>query len=164
MDTRAIGLLLSVGFLACGAPKPAENPSDAKTDEPRGDESPPPPPSHVNAAEPPKRSGNEYDKEATEVTLKRAARQVKEHCGDAKDESGASTGPWGKLTIAVMLGRNGHSKSVTVPSTHADKATGKCIVQAFSNLTFPPWAGQDTEVQWEVELVRPEAPPPPKKK
>ncbi len=35
----------------------------------------------------------------------------------------------------------------------------------FSNLAFPPWAGQDTSVDWEVELVQPAAPAaPPKKK
>jgi hypothetical protein len=96
-----------------------------------------------------------YDKEATDVPLKRAARQVKDNCGQAKDDTGKATGPWGKVTIQLMLGHNGHSKEVTIPPPYADKAVGRCIEKAFTNLTFPPWAGADTQVSQEVELVEP---------
>jgi hypothetical protein len=98
-----------------------------------------------------------YDKEATEVVLKRAARQVKDNCGAAKDDSGKAVGPWGKANIQVQLGHNGHSKGVTVPAPYQGKPTGNCIEKAFTNLTFPPWGGQDTQVDWEVELVQPGA-------
>ena len=87
--------------------------------------------------------------------MKRAARQVKGNCGGAKDSDGKATGPFGKTMVTVVLGRNGHSKSATVDSSLADKPAGKCIVQAFSNLTYAPWAGSDATVQWEVELVQP---------
>lgn len=149
---------------ACGGePKPAESPADVKEGEGPTD-SPPPPPKPAQA-DPQRKSANEYDKENTEVVLKRAARSVKESCGEAKDENGVASGPFGKVTIQVLLGRNGHSKGVTVPASHAEKPSGKCIVNAFSNLAFPPWAGQDTSVDWEVELVQPAAPAaPPKKK
>ena len=50
------------------------------------------------------RSKNTYDKDGTEVVLKRAGRAVKDSCGDARDETGVATGPWGKITIQVMLG------------------------------------------------------------
>jgi len=96
-----------------------------------------------------------YDKDATEMVLKRSARQVKENCGAAKDETGKATGPWGKVTIQIALGRNGHSKEVTVPAPFEGKASGKCIVQAFTNLQYPPWAGSDESVDWEVEVVKP---------
>lgn len=148
---------------ACGGePKPAESPADVKEGDPTTD---PPPAPKPPQADPQKKSANEYDKENTEVVLKRAARSVKESCGEAKDENGVASGPFGKVTIQVLLGRNGHSKGVTVPASHAEKPAGKCIVNAFSNLAFPPWAGQDTSVDWEVELVQPAAPAaPPKKK
>ena len=107
----------------------------------------------VNEA--PKQRSDQYDKEATDIPLKRAARQVKDNCGAAKDESGKATGPWGKVTIQILLGHNGHSKEVTVPSPFAEKAVGRCIEKAFTNLTFPPWAGADTQVSQEVELVEP---------
>lgn len=103
------------------------------------------------------RRTDQYDKEATEMVLKRAGRQVKDNCGMTRDDEGKLSGPWGKVTIQVMLGRNGHSKGVTVPQPFDGKPTGKCIVQAFSNLTFPPWGGQDTQVDWEVEVVQPPA-------
>jgi hypothetical protein len=96
-----------------------------------------------------------YDKEATDIPLKRAARQVKDNCGQAKDDNGKATGPWGKVTIQIMLGHNGHSKEVTIPAPYAEKAVGRCIEKAFTNLTFPPWAGADTQITQDVELVEP---------
>jgi hypothetical protein len=107
----------------------------------------------VNEA--PSKRGDVYDKEATDIELKRAARQVKGNCGAAKDDTGKATGPWGKVNIQIMLGHNGHSKEVTVPAPYAEKAVGKCIEKAFTNLTFPPWGGADTQVDQEVELVEP---------
>ena len=84
---------------------------------------------------------------------------MKDNCGHAKDDSGKAVGPWGKANVKVMLGHNGHSKGVTVPAPFDGKAPGNCISKAFSNLTFPPWAGADTEVDWEVEVVNPAEPP-----
>ncbi|MFO0666207.1 MAG: hypothetical protein U0174_19795 [Polyangiaceae bacterium] len=109
------------------------------------------------------RSLNTYDKEQTDVVLARAARQVKQNCGATKDENGVATGPWGKVTVKVTLGHNGHSRGTTVPAPYDGKPVGRCIAQAFSNLTIPPWAGDDTDVDWEVELVKPEAAPTPAK-
>lgn len=105
--------------------------------------------------EKPARRSDEYDKEATEIVLKRSARQVKENCGATKDEDGKANGPWGKLQIQIALGHNGHSKGVTVPEPYAGKAVGRCIEKAFANLTFPPWAGADATVPVDVELVQP---------
>lgn len=109
------------------------------------------------------RRSDQYDKEATEVVLKRAARQVKENCGAAKDDNGKATGPWGKANLQIQLGHNGRSKGITVPSPYQGKVTGNCIEKAFANLTYPPWGGQDAQVDWEVELVQPAADPPTKK-
>jgi hypothetical protein len=104
------------------------------------------------------RRTDQYDKEATEVVLKRAARQVKENCGQAKDDTGKATGPWGKATLQIQLGASGRSKGVTVPAPYQGKAVGNCVEKAFSNLTYPPWGGSDTEVSWEVEIVNPAEP------
>jgi hypothetical protein len=156
------------GLFACGSSKPeAKDPSDkpATTDEiPKweGATSPPteePKPKSSSSGgtvqESPKQRTDQYDKEGTEVVLKRAARQVKDNCGHAKDESGKAVGPWGKATIQIQLGHNGHSKGTTIPAPFQGKPTGNCVEKAFTNLTFPPWQGQDTEVFWEVELVEP---------
>jgi hypothetical protein len=101
-------------------------------------------------------AGDTYDKDETEVVLKRAARQVHDNCGMATNEDGKRAGPWGKTNITVLLGHNGHSKEVTIPEPFNDKPTGKCAVKAFSLLTFPPWNGPDTSVDWPIEI------PPPK--
>jgi hypothetical protein len=103
------------------------------------------------------KSHDVYDKENTDVVLARAGRSVKDNCGHSANDEGKVAGPWGKVTIQVLLGHNGHSKSVVVPEPNAATPSGKCIMQAFSNLTFPPWNGQDTQVDWEVELVKPPA-------
>ncbi|MDB4937311.1 MAG: hypothetical protein JWP87_4283 [Labilithrix sp.] len=161
----------SLALLACGSkPKqvgeyPAENAT--KNEEPTKWEgaAPPPPPedakpkaSSGGVNEAAARRTDVYDKEATEVVVKRAARQVKENCGAAKDENGKATGPWGKATLQIQLGKNGHSKGVTVPAPYQGKPTGNCVEKAFTNLTFPPWGGADTEITWEVELVNPAEP------
>lgn len=101
------------------------------------------------------RRTDQYDKDATESVLKRAARQVKGNCGQAKDENGKAIGPWGKLTVQVTLGANGRSKGIQVPSPWQGKPVGTCIERSFSNLQFPPWNGSDTTVPWDVELIEP---------
>lgn len=112
-------------------------------------------PPSTPAPTPTARRSDQYDKEATEVVLKRAARQVKANCGHAKDEDGNEKGPWGKTTITITLGHNGHAKGATVPAPYEGKPTGKCAIQAFSNLTFPPWGGPDTPVDWPIEIDQP---------
>jgi hypothetical protein len=109
----------------------------------------------TQAPAPTQRRSDVYDKEATEIVLNRAARQVKANCGHAKDEDGKEKGPWGKTTVTITLGHNGHSKGATVPSPYEGKPTGKCAVQAFSNLTYPPWSGPDTPVDWPIEIDQP---------
>jgi len=96
-----------------------------------------------------------YDKEATEGALKRAARSVKQHCGGALDENGKASGPWGPAKISVKLGHNGRVKEVNVPAPFDGKATGKCTVNAFTGLVFPPFPGGDVTVDWDVEIVQP---------
>jgi hypothetical protein len=100
-------------------------------------------------------AGDTYDKEQTEIVLNRAARQVLANCGFAKDEDGKELGPWGKTSVSVTLGHNGHTKSVTIPEPFDQKPTGKCAVKAFSNLTFPPWSGPDETIEWPVEIKQP---------
>jgi hypothetical protein len=162
------GSLIAGGLLACGGKEKAKEPTEkpAYTEEtPKWEGATTPPPDQGPAKsssgggatvhEAPAKRTDQYDKEATEVVLKRAARQVKENCGQAKDENGKATGPWGKTTIQVQLGHNGHSKGTTVPAPFQGKPTGTCVEKAFTNLTFPPWAGADTQVDWEVEVVEP---------
>jgi hypothetical protein len=97
-----------------------------------------------------------YDKEAVEIVLKRAAGQVKSSCGAASDENGKANGPWGTTKASVRLGRNGHVRGVDVPAPYADKPVGTCVVHAFQNLVFPPYAAPaDVTVEWEVEIVKP---------
>ncbi len=104
----------------------------------------------------PSPSATPYDKEAVEIELKRAARQVKANCGSATDEDGSATGPWGKTTVSVTLGRNGHVKQVTVPAPYDGKAVGICLVHAFQKIQFPPYSGSvDVVVDREVDLVKP---------
>ena len=161
-------------LLACGPKKPAEDAeSTPKTDAPKDDGTsgtkwegasaddkqartpgPPagtPPPSPTVG----QNRTDSYDKEHTEIVLRRASRQVKEHCGEAKDENGKASGPWGKTTINVNLGHNGRSKGATIQAPFDGKPTGRCAVQAFSALTFPPWGGADTAIDWEIEIVQP---------
>ena len=87
--------------------------------------------------------------------LRRAARQVKTNCGGATDDSGKPSGPWGKTSVSVKMGHNGHSKSATIPAPFDGKPPGRCSTQAFVNMQYPPFGGTDTVVDWEVEIVKP---------
>jgi hypothetical protein len=91
-----------------------------------------------------------------EVELKRASRQVKANCGSATDENGTASGPWGKTTASVTLGRNGHIKDVSVPAPYGGQPEGDCAVNAFKKIQFPPYASSsDVVIQWDVEFVKP---------
>lgn len=158
----ACGIFL--GLVACGGEKKPANtggdvPPSTNDETPKweGASSKPPeePRKGATVNEQGARRTDVYDKEATEVVLKRAARQVKDNCGAAKDDNGKAVGPWGKATVQVQLGHNGHSKGVTVPPPYQGKPSGNCVEKAFTNLTFPPWTGSDTQVDWNVELVEP---------
>jgi hypothetical protein len=97
-----------------------------------------------------------YDRDAVEVQLKRAARQVKANCGSATDDDGKATGPWGSTKASIVLGRNGHVKQVSVPSPYDGKPVGLCVVHAFEKLVFPPYAGSsDVSVDWDIQILAP---------
>jgi hypothetical protein len=97
-----------------------------------------------------------YDKDAVEMQLKRAARQVKANCGSATDDNGKATGPWGSLKASVTLGRNGHVRGVTIPSPYDGKPVGICALHAFEKIQFPPYASSsDVVVDWDIEIVQP---------
>ncbi len=167
------GILILPLLVACGPRKPAEDgASTPKTDGPKDDGTgavkwegasdddkqtrQPGPPAGTPPTSAPvgQHRTDTYDKEQTEIVLRRAARQVKENCGEAKDENGKASGPWGKTSISVNLGHNGRSKGATIQAPYDTKPTGRCAVQAFSALTFPPWGGADTTVDWEIEIVQ----------
>jgi len=146
----------------------ASHPTTPKSTPPPADDSSPPPSSGTGSSAPtqaaptddgphlpPDFGGHSYDRDAAEVVLKRAARQVKANCGAATDDSGAANGPWGKTNVSVKLGHNGHSKSATIGEPYDGKPTGRCATQAFVNLQYPPFAGTDAVVDWEVEIVKP---------
>ncbi len=159
---RAYGsLLLLLCTVACGSSQPPPNEPETRSDDDvvkwDSSRSPAPTPKSKGATvnEAQARRTDEYDREETEKVLQRSARQVKENCGEARDEDGNPAGPWGTTTIQVQLGANGHSKGVVVSSPFEGTPTGRCVEKAFSNLTFPPWSGADTQVDWEVEIVKP---------
>src|SRR5450432_3663465 len=45
-------------------------------------------------------SSTPYQKDAVEIELKRASRQVKANCGSATDDNGTASGPWGKTSAS----------------------------------------------------------------
>jgi hypothetical protein len=115
----------------------------------------PAPPTDSGPHVSPTLGGASYDRKTLEVGLKRAARQVKANCGAATDDNGNASGPWGKTSVTVKLGHNGHSKGGTVPAPYSGKAVGRCVEQAFTNLIYAPFPGQDTDVDWPIEVVKP---------
>jgi hypothetical protein len=174
-----VGLVCLVSVAACGGgAKGADSPenctgadcgppatsSSHSSDEPSSSSSSSDTPSGGSAAAsspaeaPPAPTGSStpYQRDAVEVELKRASRQVKANCGSATDENGAASGPWGKTTASVTLGRNGHIKDVSLPAPYGGQPEGDCAVNAFKKIQFPPYASSsDVVLQWDVEFVKP---------
>jgi hypothetical protein len=126
--------------------------SSSKDDAPSGRSAAAPP----SSDSPPSGSGTPYQKDAVEIELKRASRQIKANCGSATDDNGTASGPWGKTTAAVTLGRNGHIKEVSVPAPYSGQPEGDCAVNAFMKIQFPPYASSsDVILQWDIEFVKP---------
>jgi hypothetical protein len=110
----------------------------------------PPPTAEADAGE-----KTPYDKLATDAVLTRAAKQVKANCGHAKDEHGKANGPWGETKVSVTLERRGRT-SATVPAPYDGTPSGKCVVNAFTNLYLPTYsAPTDSIIEWDIELVQP---------
>ncbi len=81
---------------------------------------------------------------------------MKANCGSATDDSGAASGPWGKTSASVTLGRNGHVKEVSIPAPYDGQPDGVCAINAFKKIQFPPYASSsDVVVQWDIEFVKP---------
>jgi hypothetical protein len=184
MSKRTITVAAALALFACGGgAKQAESPGTCPDGTvlkgadcvPPGDDSPTSTPSGSSGGHP-KSSEDEdkpvgggsssddstpsaktpYDKDAVEIELKRAARQVKANCGSATDDDGKAGGPWGDTKASVVLGRNGHIRQVTVPSPYDGKPVGLCVVHAFQRITFPPYAGSsDVVLEWDVQIVQP---------
>jgi len=183
MSKRTITALATLMLVACGGgAKQADSPGTCPdgtvlkgSDCVAGDETSSPSPSgssvsvakngdsedkpHVGGeggGDPAAGGGTPYDKDAVNIELKRAARQVKANCGSATDDQGKATGPWGATKASVVLGRNGHVKQVTVPSPYDGKPVGDCVVDAFQRIQFPPYAGSsDVTIDWDIEITRP---------
>jgi hypothetical protein len=133
------------------SPASSQGSSDDKPDKPAASSS-----SSDSASSASSSGKTPYDRDAVEVQLKRAARQVKANCGSATDDDGKATGPWGSTKASVVLGRNGRVKQVSVPSPYDGKPVGVCVVHAFEKLVFPPYAGSsDASVDWDIEIKPP---------
>jgi hypothetical protein len=121
-----------------------------------GDDGDKPSGSSGGGGDAPSSGATPYDKEAVDVQLKRAGRQVKANCGAATDDDGKAAGPWGSTKVSVVLGRNGHVKQVTIPSPYDGKPVGLCVVHAFQKIQFPPYAGStDVVLDWDIEITQP---------
>jgi hypothetical protein len=163
-----VGCVCSVvfAFVGCGGATP---PPDSAASESSGssshaasppksdDDGPTPAPAATTDSTPaPSGGGTPYDAPSVEIELNRALVQVKKNCGSATDENGAATGPWGKTSIGVTLGRNGHVKQVSLAPEFDGKPTGVCTQNAFMKIQFPPYAGStDAVVTRDVEIPKP---------
>jgi hypothetical protein len=160
MHIKALGsIFVGAALMAFAPPNASANaphPSQGSPAKP-GTPAQTTPPADDGPHLPPDFGGKSYDRDAAEVVLKRAARQVKANCGAATDENGKANGPWGKTSVSVKMGHNGHSKSATIPAPYDGKPSGKCATQAFVNLQYPPFGGPDAVIEWDVEIVKPGA-------
>jgi len=155
-------LIVLAAALACGKPAEDASKESHNTDGDNGGTPDAPPTATATSTPKPTPTVEDttpkvpYDKEAVEMSLNRATRQVKDNCGAVKDDQGKVNGPWGKTTVTVQLGHNGHSKGTTLKAPFDGTGVGRCVNNAFTNLIYPPFGGSDTTIDWEVEISHPD--------
>ena len=99
-----------------------------------------------------------YDKDAVDVQLKRAARQIKAQLrrGDRR-RTAQATGPWGTTKASVMLGRNGHVKQVTDPRPVRRQAGRRLRDRTRSRRSSSRRTPRPATsvLDWDIEIVKP---------
>lgn len=88
------------------------------------------------------------DAEGNKIAIDRAVRQSVE-CGKIHTE-----GPHGEIVVRMTLTSAGKITNVIIPSSHDDKAIGKCIRQAFEHEVIPTWQGSDASGEAKVTLKK----------
>lgn len=136
--------------------KPAESPLSGTT-------APTSKPENASNREdkPGERKASTFDKQQTQVSVNRGARQAAE-CAKIHKE-----GPFGELSVTLVIANKGKIEDAQLPPPFADTAIGKCVEKAFEHEIIPPWDGPAERLSATVTLKKPTdaAPePPPKKK
>lgn len=135
--------------------KPAESPLSGTT-------APTSKPENASNREdkPGERKASTFDKQQTQVSVNRGARQAAE-CAKIHKE-----GPFGELSVTLVIANKGKIEDAQLPPPFADTAIGKCVEKAFEHEVIPPWDGPAERLSATVTLKKPTdtAPEPPKKK
>jgi hypothetical protein len=102
------------------------------------------------------RAEQTFDEEEVNLVLTRAARQAQANCAKARNADGRIAGPWGEVTVTVVLNHaSGRLKDVFVDDAFDDTPTGRCVEGAFKLLVVPPWSGKDRTLERLVTLEKP---------
>lgn len=97
---------------------------------------------------PGERKASTFDKQQTQVSVNRGARQAAE-CAKIHAE-----GPFGDFKATVMISNKGKIDDAIVPPPFAGTAIGKCVEKAFEHEMVPPWEGPDEKLEADVSLKK----------
>ena len=141
-------VLVSCGLAACyGTEIPPQKPDE----NPMSGAKPVPKPEDVTKREdkPGERKASTFDKQQTQVSINRGARQAAE-CAKIHAE-----GPFGDFKATVLISNKGKVHDAIVPAPFAGTAIGNCVEKAFEHELVPPWDGPDEKLEADVSLKKP---------
>lgn len=132
---------------ACYSPSvppttPAKNPlDDAPPAEPSSEAAEPAGPNDIATKK------GKFDDAMAKVTLARAAKNAHSCIAMAgKDD------PRGDTTVTVTFSGTGKTTKATIPAPYDGTEIGKCATRAFVAIVFPPFDGDDVNVDQAVDL------------
>ena len=95
----------------------------------------------------------QFDKEQTEMELKRATRSAETCTGVVEAKA------YGEIEVTITFQEDGTVRQVAVPAPHDGTPLGDCITRAYEAVIVPPYSGGDQIMSWKLTLKKPEKKP-----
>jgi hypothetical protein len=108
--------------------------------------------SGVEAEETDSEKTGKWDKEGTELELKRATLSA-ETCPETLPDEQKKDSPKGTAQVTLTFSNDGHVKQSSISEPFADTPVGKCVLRAMGAIIVEVYEGPEETVTWEVDLT-----------
>jgi hypothetical protein len=92
-----------------------------------------------------------FDRNQTEMELKRATRSA-ESCPGVVAEQEKKDHPRGETRVSVTFQEDGTVRQISIPSPFDGTPVGDCVMRAYKSVIIPPYTGGDQIIDWDLSL------------
>ena len=92
-----------------------------------------------------------FDRKQAKAELKRATRSAESCPGVVKEQEGDDP-PRGSATVTIHFATDGSVEDASISSPFDGTPLGNCVLNAYTKVKVPPFAGGTQIVDWELEL------------